>query len=79
MDTLQTYINVHLVCRAARALLTRRQPIVLIYIDGLPRVADPHVAYRACRLVPTLLDHLLGQGALLWFVLVLHAREVSIG
>jgi hypothetical protein len=50
---------------------------VLVNVCRLPGVADPHIADRPGRLVSIAVRHVLGQGALLYLVLVLRTRSVN--
>lgn len=52
------------------------QSVVLIDVDGLPRVVDPDIADGAGGSVSAL-DHILGQSTLLGLVLVLSQKSVK--
>ncbi len=56
----------HLLC-----WLLCRQLIVLLYIRRLPRIANPHVANCSCSQVSIIIEHVVGEEAFLFFILVL--------
>jgi len=68
---LASFPSVLLVRTSAPVLLHGCELVVLFDINGLPGIADPHIADGTSRLVPILVDHVLGQSTLLLFILVM--------
>lgn len=68
-----------LFCASTSIRLLGRKGVMVLDVEGLPRVTDPHIFNCSCCVVSIPGQHVVGQGALLWLVLVVEYEDAELG